>query len=580
MKTIEHEVDFAVIGGGIAGICAALAAARNGAKVLLMHDRPVLGGNASSEIRMWICGAHGRDRRETGIIEELLLENLHRNPEGNYSIWDSVLYGKVNFEPNLKLLLNTSCLEATMAGTRIAAVTGWQLNTETRHTVKAKLFADCSGDSILVPLTGAEARYGREAQAEFGEDIAPERADRRTMGMSCLVQARETAEPHDFIRPEWANVYTSIDEFPHRPIAPEGLQNYWWIELGGAGDALHDVDENRDELLKIGFGLWDFIKNGPDTREKYRNWELEWIGFLPGKRESRRYVGDLIMTQNDVRAGGDFPDVVAYGGWTMDDHHPDGFRHPGPPTTFHPAPSPYGIPYRTLYSRNVDNLFCAGRNISVTHSALSSTRVMATCGLLGHAVGVAASIAARTGGGPRDVYRRHLDELQRRLMREDAWLPGRRHAPEPAVAAARLSATAGDPAGLRLGQNRVIDGVDRSWHAVPGAAATYEFHAPQRVESVRIVFDSDLDRPEKNIIALRRLDTPRYRLPDTLAKRFRLEARTPDGVWRTVHEVDDNRRRVVELPVGSVCAALRLTILTGRGSAAIRVFAWDFSTEK
>jgi hypothetical protein len=580
MKTIEHEVDFAVIGGGIAGICAALAAARNGAKVLLMHDRPVLGGNASSEIRMWICGAHGRDRRETGIIEELLLENLHCNQEGNYSIWDSVLYGKVNFEPNLKLLLNTSCLEAQMDGSRIAAVTGWQLNTETRHTVKAKLFADCSGDSILVPLTGAEARCGREARAEFDEDIAPERADRQTMGMSCLVQARETAEPHDFIRPEWANVYTSIDEFPHRPIEPEGLQNYWWIELGGAGDALHDVDETRDELLKIGFGLWDFLKNGPETREKYRNWELEWVGFLPGKRESRRYVGDLIMTQNDVRAGGDFPDVVAYGGWTMDDHHPDGFRHPGPPTTFHPAPSPYGIPYRTLYSRNVENLFCAGRNISVTHSALSSTRVMATCGLLGHAVGVAAAIAARAGGGPRDVYRRHLDELQQRLMREDAWLPGRCYAPEPAVAAARLRATAGDPAGLRLGLNRVIDGVDHSWHAVPGAAATYEFNAPQRVESVRIVFDSDLDRPEKNIVALRRLDTPRYRLPDTLAKRFRLEAKTPDGAWRTVHEVDDNRRRVVELPVGSVCAALRLTILTGRGSAAIRVFAWDFSTGK
>jgi len=135
------------------------------------------------------------------------------------------------------------------------------------------------------------------------------------------------------------------------------------------------------------------------------------VGFLPGKRESRRYEGDVIVTQNDVRAGGHFDDLVAYGGWTMDDHHPGGIAWKGEPNIFHPAPSPFGIPYRALYSRNVTNLFCAGRNISVTHAALSATRVMATCATMGQAAGTAAAIAIREGKLPRDVARDHIEEL-------------------------------------------------------------------------------------------------------------------------------------------------------------------------
>ena len=155
-----HKVDLCVVGGGLAGMCAAIAAARHGAKVALMQDRPVLGGNASSEVRMWICGAHGENNRETGIIEEIMLENRYRNPLRNFSIWDSILYEKVRFEPNITLLLNCSCTDATVDDDRIRSVTGWQLTTQTWHTVEADLFADCSGDSILAPLTGAEFRMG------------------------------------------------------------------------------------------------------------------------------------------------------------------------------------------------------------------------------------------------------------------------------------------------------------------------------------------------------------------------------------------------------------------------------------
>ena len=356
MKNSAHKTEFCVVGGGLAGMCAAISAARHGVKTVLMHDRPVLGGNASSEIRMWVCGAQGLNRRETGIIEEIQLENNYRNPLSNFSIWDSILYEKVRFEPNITLLLNCSCTDIEMDGDRIRAVKGWQLTTETRHRVEADLFADCSGDSILAPLSGAEYRIGREARAEFGEDIAPLAADKKTMGMSCEINVREYSTPQTFIPPVWAYSYPSDDDLPNREHDIRA-NHFWWAELGGEDDSIHDTEEIRDELLKVIFGIWDHVKNHGDHGAD--NLVLEWVGFLPGKRESRRYIGDYVMTQNDVCAEGRFEDIVAFGGWPMDDHHPAGFKHPGDPTVFHHAPSPFGIPYRSLYSKNIGNLFFA-----------------------------------------------------------------------------------------------------------------------------------------------------------------------------------------------------------------------------
>jgi len=454
----RHKADFCVVGGGLAGMCAAIAAARHGAGVVLMHDRPVLGGNASSEIRMWVCGARGPNNRETGILEEIMLDNLRRNPRRNYSIWDALLYEKVRFEPNITLLLNCSCLDAAMEGNHIRTVTGWQLTTQTWHTVEADLFADCSGDSVLAPLTGADYRIGREARREFGEDIEPVEADRKTMGMSCLIQARETDRPQTFIPPDWAHSYPSDDDLSHRDHSVAG-NNFWWIELGGEQDSIHDTETIRDELLKEAFGIWDHIKNHGDHGAE--NWALEWVGFLPGKRESRRYLGDYLLTQNDLRGEGRFNDIVAYGGWPMDDHHPAGLRWKGEPTIFHNVPSPYGIPYRCLYSRNVDNLFFAGRNISVTHAGLSSTRVIATCAIVGQAVGAAASLAVRDGLSPRGVYERRIGELKQTLMDDDCYLPWNvRELPE-LTKRADLTAAEGDPEPLRNGVDRPVGDTDK-----------------------------------------------------------------------------------------------------------------------
>ena len=328
MRDEKHTADVCVVGGGMAGFCAALAAARHGAAVVLMHDRPVLGGNASSECRVHICGAdrhnHVKNMRETGILEEVRLENLYRNPNRVFAIWDTVLYEKARFQDNLALLLNCSCNAAETEGSRIRSVSGWQLTTETTHRVEARIFIDCSGDGVLAPLSGALHRIGREARAEHGESIAPGEADSKTMGMTCLFQTREHDAPQPFTPPSWAYIFENEADLPYGARGHGWWRmGYWWVELGGEHDSIHDTEMLRDELLKIAYGVWDHIKNRGDHGAE--NWALEWLQFLPAKRESRRYIGDHVLTQNDIEAEGRFGDTVAYGGWSMDDHHPSGF---------------------------------------------------------------------------------------------------------------------------------------------------------------------------------------------------------------------------------------------------------------
>jgi len=563
-----------VVGGGMAGLCAAIAAARHGAKVVLMQERPVLGGNASSEIRMWICGARGKNNRETGILEEIILENYYRNPQKNYHIWDSVLYEKVRFEKNITLLLNCTCTSLEMDGNRIKSVKGWQMTTQTWHTVEAKIFADCSGDSILAPLSGAEFRVGRESRDEFNESIGPVEADKKTMGMSCLIQAREMPYPQPFIPPAWAYDYPTEDDIPHEFRSHDVREtNFWWIELGGDQDSIHDTEEIRDELLKIAFGIWDHIKNHGDHGAE--NWTLEWIGFLPGKRESRRYVGDHILTQNDVRAEGRFDDIVAYGGWPMDDHHPAGFRYPGPPTIYHHAPSPYGIPYRCLYSRNIENLMFAGRNISATHAALSSTRVMGTCAIMGQAVGTAAAIAIRDGLTPRGVYQQRIGELQQALMEDDCYLPWhKRNIPE-LTKRAKLTASEGDPEPLRNGIDRPVGDDDNGWIGNIGAWVQYEFDRPERIRELRFVFDSDLNRPEHNMPCNYPLNDTSFCVPATLVKKFSIQIQSESGDWCTIKRVENNYQRLVRLNIDVTAKAIRFIPEATWGADKAHVFAWD-----
>ncbi|MBQ5973094.1 MAG: FAD-dependent oxidoreductase [Oscillospiraceae bacterium] len=560
MRTLEHRADLCVVGGGIAGLCCALSAARLGARVVLVQDRPVLGGNASEEIRMEISGAHGRDNRETGIVEELMLENFYQNPALKYPLWDSVLYETALREPNLTLLLNTSVFDAESDGARLVSVRGWQSNAETFHVVTAPYFADCSGDSILAPLSGAAFRYGREAKRDFGETIPPDEADRKTMGMSCLFQIRETDHPVTFRPKEWAYVYETDDDLPFRDH--DLGNNFWWIELGGEWDCIHDTDRCRDELLKIAYGVWDHMKNRGDHGAE--NWEMDWIGFLPGKRESRRYVGLTTVTQRDVEAGGPYEDVVAYGGWPMDDHFPAGFAHKSSyPTIFHPAPSPWGIPLRALLSANVENLGFAGRNISVTHAALSSCRVMATCGLLGQALGTAVAQAVRTGCGLRGL---DVPALQRQLLEDDCFLPGLRR--EPWALSARAAVSAGV---VRNGLDR---GDENLWRGGEGDFLEYALGADTDVRRIRLVFDSDLNRDYGSMPCSVPLRQTRYVLPRTLIRAYRLEGFASDG-RRFELTVPDNRQRFVRHAVDWRVSRVRLTPLATHGADEFRLFDFE-----
>ncbi|MBR5519362.1 MAG: FAD-dependent oxidoreductase [Clostridia bacterium] len=560
MRTLQYDTDLCVVGGGMSGLCCAIAAARHGIKVVLIQDRPVLGGNASSEIRMWVCGAHGKDNRETGIIEEIMLENFYQNKGLKFPLWDSVLYEKAMAEPNLTLLLNSSCLDATMDGQKIQSVTAWQSNAETFHKVRATYYADCSGDSILAPLSGAEYRYGREAKSEFNETIPPDVADKKTMGMSCLFQIRETTKKVEFTPPEWAYTYETDAQLPYKDH--DRGNNFWWIELGGEWDCIHDTDRCRDELLKICYGVWDHMKNRGD--HGVDNWELEWIGFLPGKRESRRYVGEYTVTQNDVEAEGRFPDLVAYAGWSMDDHFPEGFYYQvGYPTIFHPAPQPWGLPLRAMISKNIENLTFAGRNISVTHAALSSSRVMATCSILGQALGTAIAQAIANACDIRNV---DIATLQNTLMEDDCYLPWHTRTVSALSKAASCTSEI-----VRNGHDR---GEENCWKGQIGEPIVYKFDQDTAVSEIRLVFDSNLNRKYQNMPCNYPLEETRIKLPETLIKAYRVEGIAADGSVQTI-AVETNHQRFVKHKVDWRVKEVRFIPLSTRGAETCNLFAFE-----
>ena len=574
----EWQADFVVCGGGLSGVCAAVSAARHGAEVVLIQDRPVLGGNASSEMRMGIVGVHGNDAVETGILEELQLKNFYYNPLLRYTLWDDVMYSTVVSEPRITLLLNTSVEDVVMDGERIAAVRTWNSNSYTRGLVRGKLFADCTGDGIL-RLSGAKFRRGREFPEEFGETYMQQGGDDRTMGNSILLQLRRTDEDHPFVAPDWAYHFTDADfdyetpmstvkgiRFNYKRLYPKD-NNFWWIEFGGNFDTIADAGDIQYELKRIAYGVWEYMKNHPDGRCK--GYELDWMGSLPGKRESTRFIGPHILTQNDVLSGGRFEDVVAYGGWTLDDHDPDAFHKKGRISVEYATPPIFGIPFDCLYSVNVPNLMFAGRDISCTHMGLSATRVMSTCALLGQAVGTGAALALHYGETPARLRASHIGELQDLLEEDDCLLPYRWRK----VSALTLSAR-GVPEALRNGIDRKWEGEDNGVWKTPGEDIRYDWKKPVEVSSVRLVFDSDLKVRSKR---MRKLEatTERVSMPAMLVRGFRVEVL--DGKqWKTVYAEDNNILRLRQVSFPAVrTKAVRLVIDTTWGAPQGHVFAFD-----
>jgi hypothetical protein len=567
------QVDFCVVGGGLAGLCAAVAAARNGIQVALVHDRPMLGGNASSEIRMWISGAKGRGFRETGILEEIHLRNFYRNPYKNYSIWDSILYEIVKEEPNIQLFLNTTCFDGKSEENRLLSVRCWQMTTQTYYTIESPLFADCSGDSILAPLAGAWFRHGREAKATYSESFGPDCDDSHTMGSSILIQGRECNEKKSFIAPDWADSLSLEMLHKRVPDLKDPAENFWYLELGGDQDTIADAECIRDDLLALAYGMWDFVKNDPSQSKKNEKFDLDWVGFLPGKRESRRYVGDYTLTERDITKQVQFADVVAYGGWPMDDHQSRGFRaSEEEPNVFHHAPSPYSIPYRCLYSKNINNLFFAGRNISVSHAAFSSTRVMATCALLGQAVGTAAALCGST---TRSI---DVAELQQRLLDQDCFLPHcSRRISDLSMKASLASTQPRNIECVRGGDDR-----QEGWKGTSGDRITYTMKKPETIQEIRLIFDSDLERttlPQDGLC--RNMGSNYLRsyqmqyVPKTLVKSFKLTLRKESGEIETL-AFSRNIKRYVSIPVRrDSIREVTLTLLTTWGEEVCSVISFE-----
>src|SRR6202789_4355745 len=434
MRSLREDnltTDLVVVGGGLAGGCCAVTAARPGRRASLIQDRPVLGGNSSSEVRLWVLGAtshmgnNNRWAREGGVIDELLVENMWRNPEGNSVIFDSILLESVVREPNIRLLLNTAIddVELDSSGA-IAAANAYCSQNQTRYHLAAPLFCDASGDGILGFLAGAAFWVGGEGHSEVNEALAPEEAAHDLLGHSLYFYSRDAGHPVKYVPPSFAlRDITKIPRFRELRVTDAGCR-LWWLEYGGLLDTVHETEEIKWELWRVAYGVWNYIKNSGEFPDA-ESLTLEWMGMIPGKRESRRFEGDYMLTQQDIVDQTVHRDAVSFGGWAIDLHPADGVFSAKPGCIQWHSKGVYQIPYRTMYSRNVPNLFLAGRIISASHIAFGSTRVMATCAHNGQAVGMAAALCFVGNLRPRELTETcRMHTLQQQLLRVGQHIPG------------------------------------------------------------------------------------------------------------------------------------------------------------
>ena len=570
----ELSADIAVIGGGMAGICAAVSAARAGSKVILVTDRPVLGGNASSEIRITVNGVN-KDR-ETGIIEEILLANRHFNPQESYPVWDYVLYDYVNKEPNIKLLLNTPALHAETKNGKIESICCRQLTTESNITIRADIFIDSSGDGLIAADAGAEYRTGREGKAEFNETNAPEKPDGWVMGDTIMMITKDMKRVVPFHAPSFAIPFDPSKAYKRTIRTMK--EGYWWVELGSEHDIIRDRQVNREKLMGYVMGVWDYVKNSGKYPES-ANIALDWIGALPGRRESRRFMGDYILNATDMLSYKHFDDAIGYGGWSLDEHCPGGILNlTDPPSFFHQHFNKhYEIPFRSIYSRNIKNLFMAGRNISVSHIALSSTRIIGTCCTTGMAAGTAANMCREKNILPRDITKYHISELQERMLREDYYIPNRPALDENDLAKkAKLSASStlsGNTKNLVDGVARGVDNETHHWESDGlNSTLTLAWNASTKISSVELKCDTNLHRmitmhknPKKNFSMI-------AGIPPELVKDLDVEIQTATG-WKQVGTIRGNITRLIKVnfPL-TATKQVRLRFKDTYGSPNVKVF--------
>ena len=612
-KNKEAAFDVVIVGGGMTGMCAALACARHGAKTALVQDRPVFGGNASSEIRMHICGASSnmmkKDAEETGILRELLLENKKVNTYYNYSIWDRVLFTSMKTQPNLTVFLNTTMVDADSEGRCVKGIHCYQLTTEINWHLTADIFCDCTGNGTLGFMTGVPFRTGSEGKEEFHEKDAPDKPNNDRMGNTLLFKAVDRGQPVEFIPPKDAYHFTE-EQLRYRKHAdlraPDGSileekadtvmdsldeatkclvvdnycldYGYWWIELTGEkADIIEEYEDIRDELVKCVYGIWDHIKNGGDHGAQ--NFDLQWVGMLPGMRESRRLEGDYMLTENDIFDNRVFPDAVAYGGWDCDNHVAHGLLDfDKMPSSIFPFKGLYTIPYGCYVAKEMDNLFISGRSMSASKLAMASSRVMGTCAVGGQAVGTAAAMCIKYGCGTRGV-KQHMTELQQTLLKDDCYIPGYRNEdPLDLARTAQVTATSEKHAAVNVinGVARTVEENINCWQSngirPEGEELRLSFEKPQKVSQVRLTFDPNLNASIRLSLSSKRIAEQVPGVPPELVKDYDVELRK-DGKAVAVKQVRGNYQRLNVLDFQPAeCDEIVLRVLATNGIADARVY--------
>lgn len=528
MRTCALSGEFVVIGGGLAGVCAAVTAARAGVQTILVQDRPVLGGNASSEVRLWILGAtshmgnNNRWSREGGLVDEILIENLYRNKEGNPVILDTILLEKVHQEPNITLLLNTAVFDIEKSDPlTVSKVHAFCSQNSTFYEISGRLFCDASGDGILAYRAGAAFRMGAEEKRCYNELFAPDKGEfGELLGHSIYFYSVDTGKPVKFIPPSYAlKDITRIPRWREINTSEYGCR-FWWLEYGGRLDTVHDTEQIKWEIWSVVYGVWNYIKNSgnfPDAE----NLTLSWVGTIPGKRESRRFEGQYTLVQQDIIEQRQHPDAVAFGGWAIDLHPADGVYSSQNGCIQYHSKGIYEIPYRCYCSRDIGNLFLAGRCISASHVAHGSTRVMATSGLGAQAIGMAAALCIQEGVMPADLVRPELmRSLQQRLNLAGQSIPGIPIAPEGNLAAsAHISASSE----LCLAEIPF----DGAWIPLDYSVAQL---LPLKA-NVRYTFEIEVEAHESTVLEteLRYAEKPANYTPDITAERLRIPVEKGTG---------------------------------------------------
>lgn len=586
----KKHYDVIVVGGGMAGLCAAIAAARQGVHTALIQARPVLGGNASSEIRIHISGADQSlkqpDYAEGGLLYELMLENKKNNEQFSYSVWDMVLFEKAKEEKNLEVFFNTVMYDCETKDDRIVSIYCVQETTEMRYQLYAPVFVDATGNGTLGYYAGAEYRKGSEPQSEFGELHAPQQPNNYRMGNSILLKAKDMGHPVKFTPPSFAKKLTeeqlakrihcvqmrdtiNCDDSPN----PEEYKRtsmtssacvdygYWWLELCGDGeDIITEYEAIRDDLIAYAYGIWDHIKNNKEGIHEHHaeNYALEWVGALPGVRESRRLVGDYLLSETDILEHKIFEDAVCYGGWCVDLHAPHGLLD------FNLLPSDcnfydgvYTIPYRSYYSKNIKNLYMAGRDISTTRLGLASTRIIGCCAIGGGAVGIAAALCNKYACDPRELAP-HVKELQQLILKEDGFLPGFKNEDEKDLALkAKITASSweqgGEPEKVANGISRKLGEEQNGWVTKPGECLIMKWDETKEIREIRLTFESNFAYPIRVTMAPLRQAQQRNGVPEELVKDVKIELYR-EGKKTGEAFVKDNYQRLCSVGIGDVPA--------------------------